>query len=1342
MATFKKIHGLLKSFLFIAAMMFFAPYASASINYDNIRFKHITINDGLTNNTVSSIVQGRDGFIWIGTSNGLCNYDGYSIEKFLHDPEDSTSIFHNYIRTLTNDILNNCLWITTDKGFGNYNYTDEKFKEYKIDGKSKGNVYLLITHNGDILVSTVGGIYRYSLSEDTFVDYIPMKKKSLGHICEDSKNTLWIDCDQKIVRYDLSEDRFLRLPETLADFSKPIRNTHYLTGDKLLFTDYFDCFIYDIQEDKITKLEETEYTKGFRCAMNDQNGNIWIGTEFGIFIYNQKLELIKHLDSSVNDKSNLNDRPVYCIYSDNNDNIWVGTYFGGINCFISDSDKFQIYPSGQSDRHLSGKAAREIKNDSKGGLLIATEDGGLNYLDKEGKVTHSDIVHKVLGIGDAKNVHSVMFDCDNNIWIGLYQKGLVKYNYKEKKSYNLGKALPFNTSGFCLEESKGRIWYGGQEGLYKVDRENKDKISLVKKDFIYCSLKINDSTILFGSRYNGLCRLNTKTEKLVLEDLLPKGRPFVTNLYMDTQERLWVGTNNDGLYVFDNSFNQIKQFGREELESDAIKGMIEDKYGNMWIGTDNGLCCVRDSGWSVNRYTVSDGLPTNQFNYCSACRKEDGQLFFGTINGLISFYPENVYDSDNHFDIKLTKLWSGSKRLSPLTDKGIECNISQAKKIIFTHKEAQSLKIEYSGMNFKYGDNTQYAMILEGLEKEWQYVGNQHQVRFSNLPSGKYTLKIVASSDSRNWDKNGLLSIPIRVKAPWWATTWAFLVYGVIIVLIALYSYKYTKTRLLLQMKLKAEQEKRRNIEKLNHQKTAFFTYVSHDLKTPLTLILSPLQRLTEQENLTNDDKDKLEVIYSNAYRMNYLIDELLTFSKIEMNQMHIHVRKGNIMNFLQGISGIFHMVGKNKDIDFITDLEEEEQDVWFSPSKLERIIYNLLSNAFKYCETGDTVKLTAHFKRNGTGDTMVEINVRDTGRGIPGDMQKKIFENYFQVNMNDENKGTGLGLALTRSLVNLHKGEITLQSEPGKGSIFTVTLNVSESAYTEEERSADVITDAEMDTYNKEMAEHIEMRKDELEDKNTLKEHDCLMIVEDNKEMNDYISDIFQETYEIIQVYNGREACKILEKKLPDVIISDIMMSEMDGLELLKNVKENLQTSHIPVILLTAKTDEGDQTKGYMAGADAYIAKPFNAKNLELLVSNLKKNIRLNIEHFKKAEELNITQITNNPKDEKFMSELMGVIEENISNEDFNVNEITSTMHISRSLLHNKVKALSGCSTTQFIRTIKMKKAKSLLLEGKNVSETSYAIGISDPHYFSKCFKKEFDISPSEFLKEGIQKT
>ena len=1324
----------LKNLISVAVCLLFLlhpTFAEGKIQYNNVRFKQLSITEGLSHNTVNAISQDSKGFMWFGTRNGLCRYDGYNITRYFHEEGDSTTISHDFITKLYNDPCRNVLWISTEQGICKYNPQNEQFTRYHIEGNNKNSVLFLNTSDSRLLTGCSNGIYQYDNEKNSFTPFIlnEGKGENIRGLVEDSNNVLWINSNKGVKRYNLKKEQFEPLPLNIRPFLETCIQLVMLPGNQLLFNTPQEVFVYNINNDSLYPLAAIKDIRQFRCATTDTMNNIWLGTENGIFIYDQTFRLVTHYQQSESDLSNLNDSPIYSLFEDYNHNMWVGTYFGGVNYFIYASDQFRIYPYGNSPNHLSGKAVRQIINTPDNGLYIATEDGGLNYLNSNREITRSERLHERMNI-KARNIHSLLIDSKQNLWIGLFLRGMNYYMPKENKTLSFNDGMGKNSSGFCIiEDETGKIWYGGPSGLFTLKKQNGSfQLKKVSALPVFCMLNLNDSIIWTGNRQNGIYQINKRTEEQTPLPQFSSSKLYMTYLYMDSQGNIWAGTNNDGLFVLNKKGEKLKSYSKKELGSNAI-----------WIGTDTGLCNIQPKSGLISRYTIADGLPTNQFNYSSVCKKPDGELFFGTINGMISFYPEQVRPVEPHFNIALTGVWSNNDVVSSSNpDALLPASISESDVMTLTHEQAQSIRIEYSGLNYQYKDKTQYAMKLEGIDKEWQFVGNQHQVRFSNLPTGDYTLKIKASNDGVNWDEKGQKELTIHVLPPWWLSIWAYLTYVCMVLCIIYLAYKYTKARLILLMRLKTEHEQRVNMEKMNQSKINFFTYVSHDLKTPLTLILSPLQRLIKQKQIDNNDREKLEVIYRNANRMHYLIDELLTFSKIEMQQMEINVRKGNIMHFLEEISHIFDIVSKEKEIDFIVSLEETDEEVWFSPSKLERIMYNLLSNAFKYTQPGDYVKLSAKLLKKDS-ENFIEISVKDSGRGIPKEMKDKIFDSYFQVEKKDHREGFGLGLSLTKSLIHMHKGEIKVESEVGKGSEFIVSLNVSESAYSSSEKSLESITSVEIQKYNLRMKETIELIPDQListeQDNTDVKE--SFLIVEDNKEMNDYLAEIFSKDYQVFRAYNGAEACKLLKKQLPDLIVSDVMMPVMDGLELTAYVKQDLNSSHIPVILLTAKTDELDHTQGYLKGADAYITKPFNAQNLELLVQNMRTNRKQNIEYFKRIEKLNITQITNNPRDEVFMKELVDLIMANIKDEEFGVTEIITHMKVSRSLLHTKLKSLTGCSITQFMRTIKMKEAKIHLQNGMNVSEASYAVGMSDPNYFTKCFKKEFNITPTEFIKQ-----
>ncbi|MGM9766962.1 MAG: two-component regulator propeller domain-containing protein [Candidatus Cryptobacteroides sp.] len=1303
------------------------------IQYENVRFKQLGGKEGLPHNTVFAIAQDQAGFIWMATASGLCRYDGYDIGTLRHSDSDTTSLRHDFVRNLFNDDGRKSLWLSTDTGICRYDYSRERFSNYGLGGSTDDIVDFLFGPDGKTLLAVCDiGIFRYDDETDDFTLFLGPRTpgKHFQTAVIDSHSIMWIGSGEGLLRYDLGQERYTGIPDSITGLGDGVVFTD-LAGDRFVILSNDDiCLVYDTRDGSVRDLGKDLKDKTYRCSETDSAGNIWVGCEYGIYVYDREWNVIAHFEQSPGDLSGLNDSPTYSIFRDKNGNMWAGTYFGGVNYFLSGSDQFKYRSYGNGNDHLSGKAVRQIANTPEGGLMLATEDGGLNYIDPDGRI-HSDILSRLKHI-EAKNIHSLLVDEDGSLWIGLFLKGILHWR-KDGEIEDYNAPLKSVSSAFDIARTAdGCIWYAGPSGLFRIDRRKSnvpERISPLRYPVISV---LNDTTILMGARIGGLYTADTRSLKVEARACLPE-EAHVTDIFPDSSGSIWVATDQDGLYEIDPGFNIVNAFKEDRLGSNSVKSIIEDREGNFWAGTGNGLVCISGDCRKCTRYTASDGLPSTQFNYTAACIRPDGELCFGTVDGMISFHPEKVRKEGQAFRIAVTGIAAGGKYIDQEDGRIISGAMGFPVGITLKYRDAKSLQIDYSGMNYKYGRDTEYAMMLSGVDKHWQLIGKQRQVRLTGLRPGRYTFRIAAGCDGDNWDKDGMLSLKLRILPPWYASPAACILYALLSLVALRLIYKWYKARLMLRMRLEAEHERRLSIEKMNRLKTDFFTYVSHDLKTPLTLILSPLRRMLDNPGLKDEDRNNLSIILRNANRMNYLVNELLTFSKIEMNQKKILLRQGDIISFIGETTAIFGMVAREKDIEFRTELQASGKAVWFSPSNLERILFNLLSNAFKYTAPGGRVTLEASLSGNGS---KALITVTDTGRGIPEDALGRIFDSYYQVERKDHREGFGLGLALTKSLIKMHKGDIGVSSKVGEGTSFTVTLSVSETAFGSGEYSTESITDDEIDKYRRRIQDSIDLVPEKLSPPSSETVAQTLLIVEDNAEMNEYICGIFRETFNVKRAFNGKEALSVIGKGCPDIIVSDIMMPVMSGLEMLEAIRADVTTSHIPVILLTAKTDEDDHTEGYRSGADAYIDKPFNARNLELLVNNILEGRRRNLEHVRKMDTLNMKQITGNPRDEAFMAKLVGLINANMKEENFGVAEIMDGMNVSRSLLHMKIKALAGCSITQFIKTLKMKEAKKCLSEGMNVSEAAYAVGMSDPNYFTKCFKAEFGITPSEYIK------
>lgn len=1337
-------------------VFFIFPLVAKSNNTDNIRFVQFTNQQGLPENHILSIIEDYKGFMWIGTRNGLCRYDGYTIKTYTHSSVDSNTINHDFIKKIFEDSKHR-LWIANDQGICRYDRQKDKFKRY-IDPRFWGQT-IFETPQQQVIASTSHGLYVYDEQKDDFIPLSKITKKPLisNNIINDVvrvDSLIWAATNHGIICIDpAGMTRINRIPNR-KDFL-PLTQTSFssICTDKYrrlwIGTTARGLYIYDPKHQTLQNYNKTNGLSSnyVRYLLCDDDGNIWAGTELGINIIHPDTKEIKLLKHDISGTSNLNDNAIYALYKDNANNIWVGTYFGGINIHFKGFENFSTYSYGFSNKHLSGKAVRQIIADTDQSLWIATEDGGLNHFDRTNQTfEHYKTTKDKIGL-NYYNVHCIVKERKGNLWIGTFSGGINHYNPRTGKTtyYTKENGKIASNMVFCLSEDRnGNIWAGSLGGFLRYSPEEdafiQVKNPMIHRAFIYCMMEDSDGYIWIGTRRQGLYKYNPQTEHCSRIKLNSQFEDFITYPYEDGQKNIWIGTNNGGLFFYDRYNGEFTNYTTENgLPSNSIMAVIQDNEGNLWISTNAGLCCFDPVHNTKTNYTTNDGLPINQFNYTSAYKSEDGQLFFGSINGMIAFYPQSLKDTKSKLHVEFTDFKIHGQNV-PIGKPGsvLKSDITETKEIRLNHKQASSFSFDYTGLNYSHAPKIIYAIRMVGIDPDWQIVGNQRQILFSNLPAGNYRLCIKASYDGIHWDEDSVRCMNIIISPPFWRSWVAYVLYLLFLLLASYIAYRIIRVRIRLRMSLKTEHAAKVQIEELNRQKINFFTNISHDLKTPLTLILAPLKKIVSDKQLPVELKDRLLIILRNAQRMQYLIDELMTFSKIEMKRLKITVRQGDILSFIEEIGNMFSSVAQEGGINFITNIDRmQAKDVWFSPLKLERILYNLLSNALKFTPSGGRIILNAYLQQEADGQIFLKLSVSDTGIGIPSEYLQKIFENYYQVNRNDDKHGSGIGLALTKSLVNIHKGSIRVESKPNKGTTFYVDLNVSETAFKEDEKSPVKLDKEDITSYNYPLLSSSELLQEKLQEP-ILKEDGKyqILIVEDNKEMNDFIEEIFKNDYMIVKAYNGQEGYEKTIKMMPDIIISDVMMPVMDGFQMTQKLKSDLATSHIPIILLTAKTGEENIIDGFSQGADVYIEKPFSSQSLELQIKNILTTKSNNIQRFKHSPDVNITQIATNPRDEKFMKDLLELVMNNLDNDDFSVSDITDALGISRSLLHIKLKSLANVSVTEFIRNIRMREAREKLLSGMNVSEASFAVGISDPNYFTKCFKRQFGQTPSDFIK------
>lgn len=1323
----------------------------------NFRFAHITNDNGLTQNHVTCIMQDDKGLMWIGTKNGLCRYNGYEMTSYLHTISDKNSLSHNFIRSVYQDDKKR-IWIGTDKGVCRYLPDKDQFVQYQIPDLAVNS----LAQSHSILYCAAGILYYYDETNDKFlpVERGPDKEKITGTISltVDKKNDiLWVGGTNGLVGYnsDFSKSNEVNVlqPDHVKTFNDDIIS---------LFIDSENTIWIGKHGNGIVSYNPATFQTVFykdkaglpsgviRTISQDTKGRMWFGTEKGISVLKED-HTLENIQQDHTNHSGLNDNAIYSIEKDRSGNMWVGTYFGGVNVFYHDFEQFKYYNVGYDRMKLKGKAVRQITQENNSTIWIATEDGGLHQLDKNTgiiRVIENPNIH-------SDNIHSLQVDRDNNLWIGTFWGGLTRYNLKtgQYTLFNKGNSgLPDNSVFSIYVDRDNTVWIGTSSGLRYYDKQN-NRIAAIQNEqlsinFIYYITGDKDGNLWIGLRYRGLVCYNKK-QGIVTAWNAGKGDHtlsdnFITSILQDNSGRIWVGTNNGGLYEYRSQTNDFRSLLSEDIiPEQCIYALLEDNEARLWITTNNGLFCYNSETGQVMKFTTEEGLPTNHFNFTSAFKDNEGIVYMGTVRGMISFNPKEIEQKINYPNIVFTGLSIGDKNITSRSeDSPLQTELDNTTQIVLNHKQAQFFGIEYAGISHGHTKNIIYAIKMEGLSPDWQIVNSQRRIVFSRLPAGKYTFSVKASSSGNNWDDSNLRSIEIIVKPPFYASSFAYVLYVLLILFVIALIIRFYNNRLKEKNAIRVERLEKEKLEEMNELKRNFFTNISHEFKTPLTLIMSPVHQILGGADINEKNRKKLELVLKNSQSLMSLVKELIDFNKMESQQSRLSLQKGNPLHFIQEICNRFHVLAFDDEIKFEVEIEDLEEEVWFGLTTVEKIVNNLLSNAFKYTQKGGDVRLRASITEDDHGGLFLKITVADTGIGIAVEDQKKIFQPYYQAGKEGMSKrpGWGIGLTIIQSLAQLHKGTVSLESVPGQGSIFTVMLDVSSGAFPIESRLdlradqnyfekynySSIVSDDQLNSVLKSGYTQTDVKKNEI------------LIVEDNTQMLNFLIEVFSEKYEVRIAQNGLDAVKQMEEKLPDLMISDIMMPEMDGAELCRRVKSTILTSHIPVILLTAKTGTENIIKGYELGADVYIEKPFNPSSLLLQVQNLLRTRDYNRQQFKESATMNIGVIARNKYDEKLLNDIRKVVEDNISNEEFSVSDVIKTVGISRTMLHVKLKSMLDMSIGDYIRNIRIERAKVLLLQGDTIADTAYETGFSDPNYFSKCFKKQTGKTPSEFVKKS----
>ena len=797
---------------------------------------------------------------------------------------------------------------------------------------------------------------------------------------------------------------------------------------------------------------------------------------------------------------------------------------------------------------------------------------------------------------------------------------------------------------------------------------------------------------------------------------------------MDNQGGIWIATRNGIGYIKDTSHpGEFELYGyKQGLEDTFVRTIQEDASGNIWLSTNDGISRWNKQKQNFDNYDYRDGIPMGNFIEGSACRTEDGTLYFGSLNGVCYFNPENLITERQVAPVQIIECKGLDNQIESRSG---ETLILASNGNIKLPYDRNSFRIYFSVPDYSQSQQVEYAYLMEGLENTWTNTLGENQVTFHNISPGEYTFKVKARLRNQEWDDTHIATITIHIYPPLWLTWYAKIFYILLILLCVFFWFRFYKRKLLLESSLELEKKKSQNEQELNNERLRFYTNITHELRTPLTLILGPLEDLVNDPHIPTFYSNKIKVIHSSAIRLLNLINQILEFRKTETQNRKLTVSKGNLGNLVTETGLRYKELNRNGKITFQINIDTRETKLYFDTDIISTILNNLLSNAIKYTPEGEIRLIMRSIVEEENKYT--EIAVSDTGYGIDAESLPHIFDRYYQAKGKHQASGTGIGLALVKSLADLHEGTLQVESEIGKGTTFTLRLlaeNTYPNALHKEEKMEKKL---------------IEPEKSEEEDKEEADVRPMLLIVEDNDDIREYIVSSFSNNYRIITATNGKEGLEQAQKHIPDIIISDIMMPVMDGIELCKRVKEDICTSHIPVILLTAKDSIQDKGEGYESGADSYLTKPFSAKLLNSRIHNLLESRRkLALLIANRTKELKPEQpqepIKLSRLDEEFLARFTSIVEENVDIDKLDMSFMMDKMNMSHSTLYRKIKGLTGISGNEFIRKIRLKNSLRLLMEeGLNISEAAYASGFNDLGYFRACFKEEYGMAPSEYIKQ-----
>lgn len=1322
------LNALLRLCLWLIAVL-----GTTTLSARDISFNYLSTENGLSQFSVYALHKDELGRIWMGTRDGLNVYDGNRIQYYKHDKEAQSSLVGNLVRAICgND--KGTLYIQTSEGLCEFDMHSEKFHTIQ-----KGGVYN-ITYGADTLFT--GGDWQ--------VNYYDPQSRQLKPYCsldvhllivsllKDRDGNLWIGTRKGL--YCLKKGH--SVPECVLP-QVYIYNLYQDTSGDIWISAWEDG-LFHLSDSGIVNYTDGRKngrkelsSNSVRDCCEDNQGNMWIATFNGLNKFDKKTR--KFTCYAPSDMAgSLSNSSVYCIINDHQGTLWVGTYFGGVNYFNPEYEIYTYYRPGiHESEGLNYPVIGCMAEDRLGNLWIATEGGGLNYYDRRKKCfkwyKHKEGASNSLS---HNNIKSLYYDAqDDVLWIGTHQEGMNKLDMKTDRitQYRMPEMAGEMTSNVVLDIIPyGReLLIASYDGVYRFNPKT-EKFTLLLDLFCHRLFIDSQGILWIAVEGKGVFSYRFDTGQLVNYKYTPEAENtisdnIITSIIEDRHHNLWFSTVSSGIDVYYRETGKFENFNARNngLGSDCVYSITESQNGKLLLTTNQGFTIFDYYTKLFYNHNSENGFPFTTLNENSLYQCKDGEIFLGGVKGMISFYEKDLDIPLKPYNIIPVRLWVNGNEVGINDETGIlKSSLYDASSITLKSNHSV-LSIEFAMTNYIAANKNELIYKLEGFSDEWAQTHGQKMITYTNLPAGDYTLIVKAAGANHVYQSECRLAI--TVLPPFYKTGWAYLLYVIVTGIILFYLIKAYRDRIRLQESLKYEQQHIRDVEELNQSKLRFFTNISHEFRTPLTIIIGQIEMLLQGQSFSPAAYNKLLNIYKNGLQLRELISELLDFRKQEQGHMKIKVSRHELVDFLYENYLLYVEYATTCNVHFRFDKGEEKLEVWYDSRQLQKVINNLLSNAFKYTPKGGTISLNVYKK----GEEAV-IEVRDSGAGISPEEIEKIFERFYQVGSDSVGtQGTGIGLALSKGIIELHKGRIEVSSHLDKGTTFTIYLKLGKEHFLKEQIDTEPVKEEPL-SMPAEPQLQLEQQVMDEDVQNRIKGAKML-IVEDNASLREMLAGLFEPYYEVITAPDGEEGLQKAQEVMPDIIISDIMMPKMTGIELCRQIKANFETCHIPVVLLTARTAIEHTIEGLRIGADDYITKPFNVSLLISRCNNLVNSRRVLQEKFSRQPQTQVQMLATNPMDKDLLDRTVAIIEKNLDNSEYSLSDLIKELYISRTNFFTKIKAITGQTPNEFILTIRLKKAAWMLKHELylSVTEVSERTGFSSQRYFSRCFKDMYGISP-----------